>query len=324
MLTRLLKYAILAPSPHNSQPWLFRRTEHGIDLLANRSRSGSDLDPCDRQLHIGCGAALLNLRVAVRRFGNRDEVQLLPSRRNPEHLARVRPGGPFVPAPSDRLLFDAMPLHRTGRRSLEIRAVSDRTFEALADAAAREGAWLVRLHPHDELCAAEMIARADRQQFSDPEFRRALSRWLIRAGSRRRHGLHWSDRHGEADTVAPTLLRTFDRGDTEAGRASDVAVGSPLIAVLGTDGDGPLDWLRAGQALQRVLLTARIHGISGSFLDHEVDLEPMRDVAGREGFPQLVLRMGYGPDVSAVPRRAVADVLLKPDDDPASHDDLAA
>jgi nitroreductase len=318
MLRRLLKYAILAPSSHNCQPWLFELGADYVDLFADRSRSLPVTDPFDRQLHMGCGAALLNLRAAVRRFGNAEIVELLPNADDPNHLARVRLGETVAPTAKDRRLFDAIPMRHTNRKRFEIRPVSHLIFKELAAEAEREGAWLVRLHPDDKLHAAEVISRADHEQFRDPAFRRELSRWLIRAGSRRRDGIPCRSRGfaGPRGLAPALIVRTFDRGDTEAERDRELAVGSPLLVMLGTPADTRADWLRAGQALQRVLLAARAHGISASFLNQAVEREHMRselsEIADRDGLPQLVLRMGYGPEVSAVPRRPVSDVLAQP------------
>jgi hypothetical protein len=82
--------------------------------------------------------------------------------------------------------------------------------------------------------------------------------------------------------------------------------------VLGTDGDDPAAWLAAGQAMQRVLLEATLRGLSASFLNQALELEHFRrpfTQLARRGYPQLVLRFGYGPPAPATPRRAVAEVL---------------
>src|SRR5688572_29316635 len=89
----LLRYAILAPSGHNTQPWLFKIIENNlIEIHADRSRALPLVDPDERELIISCGAALYNLRLAANHFGIADEVQLLPDKNNndnPDLLARI-------------------------------------------------------------------------------------------------------------------------------------------------------------------------------------------------------------------------------------------
>src|SRR5215470_2361610 len=73
----LLNYAVLAPSEYNTQPWLFKVSERTVELYADRARRLPIVDPEDRELTISCGAALFNLRVALRHFGYADEVEAL-------------------------------------------------------------------------------------------------------------------------------------------------------------------------------------------------------------------------------------------------------
>jgi hypothetical protein len=89
--------------------------------------------------------------------------------------------------------------------------------------------------------------------------------------------------------------------------------------VLGTDGDTPRDWLRAGEALSRVLLVATAEGLSASFLNQPVERPELRYLvrdlvvvdgqAERDMKPQVVLRLGYGPDVGPTARRPLREVL---------------
>jgi hypothetical protein len=89
----------------------------------------------------------------------------------------------------------------------------------------------------------------------------------------------------------------------------------PQLAVLTTARDEPADWLRAGQALQRVLLTATVHGLSASFLYQSIELRDMRGEAAPPWpfpeNPQIVIRFGYGKQPVATPRRALDDVLTR-------------
>jgi nitroreductase len=310
----LLGFAVLAPSSHNTQPWQFAIDRRGIELFADRSRRLPVIDPHDRQLLMGCGAALYNLRLALLRFGARPEVELAPSTADPELVARLRPGAMAEPALHAIDLFDAIPHRHTNRQPFESRPVSAEVAESLASAADSEGAWLTRLHPRDKRAAADLIAAADREQFRDREFRRELARWLVADGDRRDDGLPgYAKSYGSPLSGGNTLLvRSFDLGGKVASTERELAEGSPMLAVLGTDRDEPAAWLAAGQAMQRVLLEATLRGLSVSFLNQALELDhfrqPFAELAQR-GFPQLVLRFGYGPPAPATPRRSVAEVL---------------
>ncbi|MBI4539562.1 MAG: hypothetical protein HY704_08670 [Gemmatimonadetes bacterium] len=86
----LLNYAVLAPSSHNSQPWLFHLKDDAVALYADRSRALPVADPDDRELIMSCGAALANLWVAIRHFGYWADVETLLDPPQPDLLVPVR------------------------------------------------------------------------------------------------------------------------------------------------------------------------------------------------------------------------------------------
>lgn len=111
----------------------------------------------------------------------------------------------------------------------------------------------------------------------------------------------------------PLIVRTFDIGKGRAAKDRELATGSPVLAVLGTDEDNAHAWLGAGQALDRVLLRATAGGASVSFLNQPIEVEELRPrlqrTISRSGFPQILLRLGFGPEISPSPRRSVVDVV---------------
>ena len=84
----VLTAAAAAPSLHNSQPWRFRTAPGAIELHADTGREISVADPDHRELVLACGAALLNLRLAIRALGVNVSVSLLPHPGEPNFLVR--------------------------------------------------------------------------------------------------------------------------------------------------------------------------------------------------------------------------------------------
>ena len=97
----------------------------------------------------------------------------------------------------------------------------------------------------------------------------------------------------------------------------------PSIALLTTEHDRRVDRLRAGQALERLWLVATAYGLRASVLDQAAEWDDLRDrlVDACDGgtHPQLLIRLGYGPDGPATPRRAVARVLREVAGAPDAH-----
>jgi len=114
----LVGYAILAPSSHNTQPWRFVVAADRIELWFDPSRSLPAIDPEQRQLFMSCGAALMNLRLAIRRFGHTERVRHLPDPGHPDLIASVSRGEAAPPAARDVALFEAIVLASRSTRLL--------------------------------------------------------------------------------------------------------------------------------------------------------------------------------------------------------------
>lgn len=74
-----LAHAILAPNPHNRQPWLVSlEGEDAIVFYFDTSRRLPATDPYDRQLAIGCGTFLETLSIAAAEIGYQAQISLFP------------------------------------------------------------------------------------------------------------------------------------------------------------------------------------------------------------------------------------------------------
>lgn len=312
-----LRSAVLAPSSHNSQPWLFRQQGDALELLADRARALPVVDPEDRELTISCGSALRFLRVALTHFGQGTRVSLLPDPGDADLLARIELTDNIVPSERDHALFEAIPGRRTNRFPFSSEPIPEPVLGRARALAERDRVWLQTLTGEaDRTALAELIAEGDRVQLADRRFRRELASWVHANRSSSRDGmpgfsLGVSDLASE---VGPLIIRTFDIGGGKAARDRQLALGSPALAVLWTEEDSSRHWLEAGQGLAAVLLSLQADGISVSYLNQAMEIPELRarvcSLLGREGAPQLVLRLGYGPPTRPTPRRRVEEVLL--------------
>jgi hypothetical protein len=313
----VLRSAVLAPSSHNSQPWLFRQAGDALELLADRARALPVVDPDDRELTISCGSALYFLRVALTHFGQGARVALLPEPADSDLLARIELTDAIVPTERDHAMFQAIPARRTNRFPFSPDPIPEPVLGRARALAEKERVWLQTLTGEaDRSALAELIAEGDRLQLADRRFRRELASWIHANRSGSRDGMP-GFAHGVGDLaseVGPLIIRTFDIGGGKAARDRQLALGSPALAVLWTEEDGTRHWLEAGQGLAATLLSLQADGVCASYLNQAVEVPELRGrvrtLLGREGAPQLVLRLGYGRPTRPTPRRRVEEVLL--------------
>jgi len=319
----LLDYAILAPSSHNSQPWRFRLHGEYVELHADRARALPIVDPQDRELIISCGAALGHLQVALRRFGYTGNIQVFPDPTNRDLLACIGLGETHLPTSHDERLFQSLFARHTNRNAFHKEYIPEEIVARLEAEAKREGVWM-DVVPEGERreALAQCIAQADRDQLADPRFRRELASWIrphAADPSLPQDGMP-SESLGMPGLIAdvgPFLVRTFDTGVLISARDRQLTINSPLLVVFGTEEDTPLAWLQTGQALSDLLLYVTTEGIVSSFMNAPLEVAELRAQVGealrREGYPQLVLRLGYSDPTAPSPRRPLSDVLESAD-----------
>jgi nitroreductase len=307
----LVAAACAAPSIHNTQPWRFVTTPRTVEVHADPARGLQVIDPAARALVISCGAAVLNLRVALARFGRRSRARWLPNPGVPTHLATVQVVGSYHTLDVDRELYEALHQRRSSRRPMTTQPVPTAVLDELVHAARMEGAALHVLtgNAADALLA---IARdADAAQRRELAYREELGAWTT-ADSTRPDGVAASA-FGTWPAPGQVPQRDFTVGGVVVARQAEAFEAAPTLAVLSTRDDTVVNWLRAGAALQHLLLVATIHRLRAGFLTQPLELPAFRDevrtLIGPPQMPQVVLRLGYGPVPPRSRRRPVDEVL---------------
>jgi nitroreductase len=311
IVRRIVEAAGAAPSIHNTQPWRFRIT--GADLLevhGDPERMLWVADAHGRALHLSCGAALLNLRLAVRATGARPLVWPLPDpQAEPTLMASVQlsPGRPATVG--ERELLAAVWQRHTSRAPFSGQPIPDAVWAALEQAASAEFALLRPLDAAGTERVLRLAADAEHELAEDFDHRVELARWIGIAGD---DGVPAAALGSRPDRE-PAPIRDLGRASPATPLPAASYEPRPQLAVLATARDDPADWLRAGQALQRVLLAAAVHGLAASFLYQPIELHDMRP-SGPGWWPwaespQIILRLGYGPSGAGSPRRRVDDII---------------
>lgn len=316
LVVELVTAATMAPSRHNSQPWRFRfePASQTIDLYADPAQMLPVGDPDGRAVHLACGAALFNLRLAATVAGRRPVVRLIPDPVQPLLLATVRLAGLCQAAQDEIELRAVIAARRTNRSPFSGRAVPPGILAELAEAARIEGAVLHFPDRQETIRLLALAQDAERDQLADPAYRAELARWA--GGERDIEGVP-DMVAGPSDPARATPVRDFMPARPHpAGYAWFEE--EPQLAVLSTLGNTRADWLRAGQALERAWLTATLRGVAVDPLTQPLETADawlVRDPQSGIEYPQMIVRLGDGLPVPRAPRRPVSDVLDPPSAD---------
>lgn len=319
VLEELIRIACMAPSVHNTQPWVWAIDGDKVHLFADRRRRLANADPTGRDLIISCGAALHHLQVAAAGLGWRARIRRRPNKVNTAYLATVT----FEPRAADATdvaMFRALRRRHTDRRPNAPRPVLHEDLDPLLGAAARFGVAAFAVVSNSARGALlRLLADADAAQRRNPEYVEEINAWVDRGAG---EGIPSANllRHRASDTDPATRFPSGDLADLVPGAEP------PALLTLCTSSDDVQSRLRAGEALSAVLLRGQMAGLSTVPLSQATEHEAARrilqdELVGSAAEPQILVRIGWpgdpGRPAPPTPRRALGDVLFALEDLPA-------
>ncbi len=316
----LLRYVILAPSTHNTQPWRFGVSPNGIEIFADYTRRLPVADRANRELLMSVGAAIMNLRVAAAHFGFscRIDYNLSGDSERPVAFATLAPDGVSDPE-TERLasLFQVIPRRHTNRNPFLVTRIPASVLgQFSAMKGGRSIGVLVSTDGRLNEQVAELVAAAEQELMADPEFRKDNAEWVRPGWTDRADGIPGSalGLGGVAAALAPWATRVLDLGRRQAARDKNLCVEAPGLIVLSCEDTVP-EFLETGEVLEQILLTLTREGLQASYFNMLIQSPEtrlrLRGLLGISTWPQLLLRIGYCLTEPAVtPRRSVDEMLV--------------
>ncbi|BCB89782.1 hypothetical protein Psuf_070950 [Phytohabitans suffuscus] len=287
--------AMAAPSIHNTQPWFFRVRGREVEVWTDPERQLALLDPTGRQMFLSVGAAVFNLRLALLAHGRIPVLRLLPEPGRRDLAARIQAGPTTAPSPTAAALAAAITRRHTNRHPFRPTAVPWPVLDELVGAAAAEGARLTVADPIVRDAILSLTRTADGVFGQSDAYRFELAAWT---GGRpgRRDGVP-AYAYPPRDPSGRLPLRHFGPSTESA-----TFERRPTLVRLTTRGDTPYDWMRAGQALQRVLLTATARHLAASPVNQALEVASLRRLVSSQGYARWCSGSGTAP--RPAPRRA--------------------
>ena len=311
-----LMLSVRAPSVHNSQPWQWRLGDRSLHLYSHPDLALHHTDPDARDLMMSCGAALNHCQVALAALGWQSKVHRFPNSVDSNHLA-IMELHRYPATEVDVALAAAIPRRRTDRRNYSSWQVPQRDIAMMGARAARAGVILRRV---DELTKLKrQMVDAARQHISDPEYLAELAMWSGRYGATAGVPARSTP---ITDPVAAIPARWFAGAVLTQPPGAQATEDNAAVIALGTAADDNVSQLRAGEATSLVLLTATAAGLVSCPITEPLEVPEIRaavgaDVFGAEGYPQMLLRIGWAPvnadPLPATPRRHLDEVVVRLD-----------
>ena len=337
----LVRAAILAASPHNTQPWLFKVTASRIELYIDTKRNVGALDPYLREEYIGMGCALENLMLASAANGYQATATMVPGKLGPipaEGAPKLVARVDLAPGKREESeLYDAIPRRHTNRGAyIPQNPIPPEFIEALTRLTGDESVVKMFLFTAeaDRKKIVEISSSANDEIYSDPAVKAASDRWIrINWSSvqKFRDGLTL-DTFGQppiatavAKTIPLWMLKWAASREPKDGY-SKLMLSAPMIGILAvSDRYDQENCLRVGRIWQRAHLLATARGLAGRPCNEWVEIIDHDKAQGKSAKrtasladviadavwqPTFVFYMGY-PTLTAraSPRRPVESVV---------------
>jgi hypothetical protein len=311
--TNLVRYATLAASSHNTQPWKFRLERGRILILPDLSRRCPAVDPDDHHLYASLGCAAENLLLAAQAAGLRGHCSYDASKSSMQV--------DIEEAPSCRSpLFEVIPSRQCSRAEYDGTELSGTQLSHLEEVARGNGVSLIVLTANKQKeQVAQYVAEGNTAQFSDPRWTEELRAWIrfnAREAVRTGDGLY-SPALGRPEAprwLGVQFMRLAFSAKTQIRKDILSIRSSAAIAVFFSEVDDIPHWMEAGRCYERFALQAAAWGLRTALINQPVEVSALRPQFARflgigDRRPDLVVRIGRGPDMPRSLRRPVEQVL---------------
>lgn len=321
----LLKYGILAPSSHNSQPWSFKIGNKYLEIYADLNRRLKESDKDGRMLFMALGCLITNFKIAADYFSFDYTVEYPPiDLTSPRFIltAKINFHGKETGKSQNTDIcnyFEAISERRSNRNKYKDEPIP---ADGLADLENinKDGDLRTDFVSNKELKSqiAEISSQAMGQVMSDCYFRRELAYWLRTNLSLKKDGMPGNGHCMSLPIsfIAPFILRYVDVSKVEAKKEKMRIINFPTVGIISSIESNPGNWLKVGELLEKILLAAQSKGIDSvirvASIEFAESREKLKNILNLKNFiPQMLFGLGYAQkEAPHSPRREIKEVII--------------
>lgn len=313
-----VRYATLAPSGHNTQPWKFSLTEDSIRIFPDFTRSLPVVDPDNRELYISLGCALENLVIAAKYAGFDPEVEYFPAG-EPDECILVTLKRANAAEEND--LFQAIPKRHTNRREYNKEQIPAADLNKLGSVPIENGVTCLVLTEPDAIEQIfDLVREGNRIQMNDDAFMDEINFWIRFSDSEEE--LHLDGLTSRAMGRSPVpgwlgrmFMRIFVSAKSQSKTDEKNIRSSSALMVIISEKNDKKSWVDVGRSFERIALTLTTLNIENAHLNQPCEVPQLKNqlqqhLALGSTHPQMLLRIGYAEPLPRSPRRPVQQVLI--------------
>ncbi len=311
----ILNYGVLAPSTHNSQPWLFKIENNTLKIYFDPKLKIPQADPLGRDLYISMGCLVENLIIAANYFGIYKSEKIILSNDLVAQLDFQNNGS----ANTDlEYLVDTIPKRVNARGLFEQKPLPGK-IQAEMMSLKKDGRIRTDFITNKEKInnLAVLTAEGLKLAYKKPSFRKEMSGWMNNSLSAKKTGLPGYSLRMPflLSFLIPTMVKFFDIGPFLAKLNYKSMASTPFICLLSSEESNPEIWLEVGRLAQRYMLQLNSEDIKTSIFVASIEMgdlyKKVQEIAEISLTPQFLFcagYMNYKPKHS--PRHSIEEKLI--------------
>ena len=296
----MLQYGVLAPSTHNSQPWLFKIEENSCKIFVNKEKIIKEADPLGRDLYISFGCLLSNLEISARYFNVFNSIEYS---HNSDYVAKINFKNLSERTEVNEALKSLIDAILTRVNTRGIFEKKDLPQEIISDIKKENNFEDITIHTIEDKEKIKQLATLTgeglKMAYKSKLFRKEMFNWMNNSFSKKKEGIPgYSLRMPSLiSLIFPWLVRFLNIGKKVAVLNIMSISSAPLVTVVTAKDSTKETWLNIGRFFEKTTLTLNSKNIKTSIFVASVEMgelyKKVQEIIESDEIPQFLFIAGY-------------------------------